>query len=199
MKVMTEKEGRKETKKKENSLTRCFIAIEISREAINEIEAIQNIIKKRKLFYGKLTEPENLHLTLKFLGEINEEIIEKVKEELRNIKIKEFEVSLGELGLFSEHIPRILWVRLMGKEVLELQAEIDKQLDNIFPKEERFMSHLTIARIKKVIDKRILLEYIKNLKHRKIKFKINEFILKKSELMPEGPIYSNLEKFKLRE
>ena len=53
MKVMAKKEGRKETKKKENSLTRCFIAIEISREAINEIEAIQKIIKKRKLFYGK--------------------------------------------------------------------------------------------------------------------------------------------------
>jgi len=170
----------------------------MSREALTEIEQIQNLIRKKKLFYGKFTELENLHLTLKFLGEIEENKLEDVKKELQKIKFNSFEVSLGDLGFFSERRFRILWIKLLGKEIWDLQGEIDKIMEEVgFKKEDRFMSHITLARIKEVIDKNILLDYVKNLKHRPIKFEVKDFILKKSELKIEGPVYSDIERYDL--
>ena len=57
---------------------RCFIALDLPREAIKRIEEIQELIKKKNLFAGKFTESDNLHLTLKFLGEISEEQIREI-------------------------------------------------------------------------------------------------------------------------
>jgi len=176
-------------------LVRCFIALELSREAIDEIENIQNLIKKKNLFYGKLTEPENLHLTLKFLGEIPEEKLKQAQEALKKIKYQTFEANLGELGLFSNRAQMILWLKLQGKGIFDLQKQIDKSLESLFPIEARFMSHITIARIKKLPDKKVFLEYIKNLKHTPVKFKVSEFILKESELKSDGPVYKNIEQF----
>lgn len=178
-----------------NKLIRCFIALELSRDAIDEIEEIQGLIRKKGFFYGKFTDPENLHLTLKFIGEIDEQKIEEVKERLKNIKRSKFEVSLGELGFFSENVMRILWLKLNGEQIWALQKEIDEKLKDIFLKEERFMSHITLARIRKVVKKNELIGYIKNLKHRKINFIVREFCFKKSELKIEGPVYSDLEKY----
>lgn len=188
-----------EKKEKTNSeeLFRCFICIEMPREAIDYTEELQNQIKKKNLFHGKMTEPENLHLTLKFLGEISEGQIEDVKKKLKSFEFKSFEASLGELGFFSEKMIRILWMKINGKQIWELQKTIDGALSDIFPEEERFMSHLTIARIKKVHDKKEFLNYIKNIKTKSIKFKVSEFVLKKSELQPEGPVYSDIERCKL--
>jgi 2'-5' RNA ligase len=181
-------------------LTRCFIALEISREAIEEIESIQKLLKKKNLFTGKFTEPENLHLTLKFLGEISEDKAERVRKKLKSIKPKQFEASLGEVGVFINKFNSILWVKLQGKEIWDLQEDIDKHLKDLeFTSEERFMSHITIARMKKINDKNEFLDYVKNIKTKKIKFPVKEFFLKKSELKPEGPVYENLEKYKLED
>lgn len=179
------------------TLTRCFICLELSRDCIEYIEEIQGIIKKKNLFYGKLTEPENLHLTLKFLGEISDEQIKEIQKRLSKIKFSPFEANLGEIGSFSARALRILWIKLQGKGVFDLQIEVDKALEGLFPKEARFMSHLTIARIKKVNDMNIFKEYIQGMKIKKIKFKVNDFIFKKSELRPDGPIYTDIERYKL--
>lgn len=181
---------------KENKSLRCFIALDISREAIRKIEDVQNLIKKKNLFYGKFTEPENLHLTLKFLGEIEEEKVEEVKKKLSAIKFKEFKVSFGEAGVFSKKSLRMLWIKLNGKGIWDLQEEINEKLRDIFPKEERFMSHITIARMRNVPDRQEFLDYVKNMKIPRVDFDVKSFFLKKSELLPEGPIYSNLAEYK---
>jgi len=101
----------------EKKLIRCFIALELPREAINYIEELQGLLKKKNLFYGKFTEAENLHLTLKFLGEISDEKAEEVKKKLAEIKFKEFEASLGEIGTFINKYNSILWIKLNGKDL----------------------------------------------------------------------------------
>lgn len=181
----------------EEKLIRCFICIELSREAIEYFEEMQEIIRKKNIFQGKYTEPENLHLTLKFLGEIPESRVEEVKKRLDEIKLEGFNVKLGAFGLFSKKSFRILWVKLLGEGLFKLQNEVDSKLEGLFPLEERFMGRITLARIKKVFDKKIFLDYVKNIKTKKINFSVCDFVLKKSELKPEGPVYSDIVRYKL--
>ncbi len=180
-------------------LTRCFIALELSRESINEIKKVQKLLKEKVLFTGKLTEPENLHLTLKFLGEISDDKIEEVKKRLRDIKVdRDRNAELGEIGYFSKAVPRIIWVKLNGKIVFELQKKIDETLAELFGVENRFMSHITIARIKYIKDKKWFKDYLKSVKARRIGFEVKDFVLKSSELFPEGPVYSDVERYELK-
>jgi len=179
---------------KGRKLARCFICLELPREAIEYIEELQKQIKKKNFFAGKMTEPENLHLTLKFLGEVDEKKLEKVQAKLGEIKMPRFEANLGEIGMFGS---RILWIKLNGKQIWDLQEAIDKELADMFLKEERFMSHLTIARMKKVYSKKYFLEYIEGMKIKEIRFLVKEFVLKKSELKPGGPVYSDIERYNL--
>lgn len=176
-------------------LNRCFIALELPREAISYLEQLDLQIKKKNLFAGKFTDSENLHLTLKFLGEIEASKLDEVKKKLKEIKFSEFEASLGEIGVFINSYNSILWIKLNGKDIWNLQKLIDEKLQGLFEPEKRFMSHITLVRMKKIHDKTEFLNYVKNLKTKKIKFKVNEFIFKKSELKPEGPVYTDIERY----
>ncbi len=172
---------------------RCFISLELPRKIINEICKIQDFIKKKKLFEGKIIESENLHLTLKFLGEIDDKKVNDIKKRLNEIKFKGFEAELGKIGVFSKKFIRIIWIELLGKGVFELQKQIDEKLKDLFEPEFRFMSHITIARIKKVYNKKDFLEHLEKIKVPKLKFIVNKFYFKKSELFEIGPIYEILE------
>ena len=171
---------------------RTFISINIPEEIRKEIKKIQDSLPE---FFGKKTEVENLHLTLKFLGEIREQVVGEVKEKLREIKIEKFRTEIAEIGVFSEGFIRIVWLHM--KDCDNLQKQIDNALKNLFKSERRFMSHLTIARIKGLKDKKGFLQDLKKIKIEKIKFKVDKFYLMKSELTTEGPRYSVLEEYNL--
>mgnify|MGYP001614107489 CR=1 FL=1 len=175
-------------------LSRCFIAIDLPRNAIKEIKNIQKLIGKKFIFTGKFIEEENLHLTLKFLGEIDVDKTEEIKRRLKTIKLKIFNASLNNIGVFSKRFPKIIWVKFNGAE--ELQKEIDNNLKDLFEPENRFMSHVTIARIKYINEKKGLVEYLKALKCKE-EFIVDKFYLKKSELLPEGPVYKIIKGFEL--
>lgn len=171
---------------------RAFISIELPEEIKKEIFRLQDLLPK---FEGKKTELENLHLTLKFLGEISEEQLEKIKKELKEVKAKSFKASLGELGVFSPRFVKIIWIKLLGCE--KLQEEIDIKLKNLFPKEKRFMSHITIARVKQVKERKSFIEEIKRLKTRWLEFPIEKFTLRKSTLTKTKPVYEDIEVYQL--
>jgi len=182
-----------------NHKMRCFISIDISKEIQEQIIKIQNCLPE---FVGKKIESENLHLTLKFLGEISEDKVEEVKKRLERIKCKEFEAEIDKLGIFDnrksiKHPSKIVvWLHIKG--VKELQSLIDKTLEDLFRVEKRFMSHLTIARVKKVKDKEKFLEELNKIKFDKMKFQVNNFTFKQSTLTTKGSIYKNLEKYNLK-
>lgn len=178
---------------------RCFIALDFEDEILKETARIQEVLGSWK-FIGKMTELENLHLTLKFLGEIEEEKLEEVRKSLREIKEKSFEGKLDHAGFFSVlGNPKIIWIKLNGKGIFDLQKKIDEVLSINFKKEERFMGHLTIARVKYVSDKSGFRKYVENIGVKEVPFKINSFKLMKSELKPLGPVYSVIEEFKLED
>lgn len=171
---------------------RTFISINIPEEIRKEIKKIQDFLPE---FFGKKTKVENLHLTLKFLGEIKEQVVGEVKEKLREIKIEKFKTEIDSVGVFSEEFIRIVWLHM--KDCDNLQKQIDNALKNLFKPEKRFMSHLTIARIKKLKDKKRFLQELEKIKIEKIKFIVDKFYLMKSELTSEGPRYSVLEEYNL--
>lgn len=171
---------------------RCFIAIDLPEACKRELISVQEQIKKTRLFEGKYTEPENIHLTLKFLGEIEAEKIMKVKERLKTVPFKPFGITITKFGVFSESFIRIVWAQAEGKELYKLQKQIDSILEPLFQKEERFMGHITIARVKQVKEKEKLLAVVQKIKMHQGEGSIKKFTLRKSTLTSEGPKYEDL-------
>ena len=197
-KVLEKKEEKKAAvekivEEKKITLTRAFIAIEFSDEVIKEVARVQELLGKVK-FTGKMTELENLHLTLKFLGEIDDAALEKVKKALSGIKFPAMKLKLGDIGTFTKRgNPVLVWVKVEGRAIYELQAKIDAVLKEVgFKTEERFMSHLTIARIKYVMDKRGFYGHVNSIHVKPIVFDVGKFTLKSSELRDVGPVYRDL-------
>ena len=172
---------------------RIFIAVDFPENIKKEIARIQ---EKLPEFQGKITEKENLHLTLKFLGETDEKALGEVKKRLSEIRLKSFEAEISSIGYFSEKFLRIIWLGISGCN--ELQKQIDNKLEGLFGKEERFMGHLTIARIKNVKGKQKFIEELKKIKVPSMKFRINAFCLKQSVLTSEKPLYKNLGVYSLK-
>jgi len=171
---------------------RLFIGFFLPEEIKKEILYIQ---KQIPLFKGKLIEQDNLHLTLKFLGEISEDELNEIKNILKRIHFRRIDCAIDTLGFFSENFVRIIWIYLKNSE--DLQKEVDESLKDLFKTENRFMSHLTIARIKSVKDKKEFIDGLKNISLEKINFSVNEICLIQSELKSEGPEYKILERYDL--
>jgi 2'-5' RNA ligase len=181
-------------------MVRAFLAIRCPEELKEDLISAQK--KIAALGDMKLVEPENLHMTVKFLGDVDERRLEEVIEALGPIsQQKRFCMSLSGIGVFpNPSHARVVWAGASdGKEeAVQLQAAVDNRLHAIgFPREERFHAHFTLARVKSV-DKekmrKLLAEYEKN---EFGSFTVDSIDLMESRLSPDGPTYSILKSFKL--
>jgi RNA 2',3'-cyclic 3'-phosphodiesterase len=176
---------------------RLFIAIGISEGARQEIISL-----KRELGFikGSFSRDENLHITMKFLGEVADENVENICSRLSCVAVKPFRLRLDKIGVFpNEHTPSVIWA---SAEPLEPQAELKKQIDLALPEfraDYPFQSHITIARIKSInADERTKLSAsirAASQKMNKIEFEVNGFTLFKSVLTKEGPVYEKIKEF----
>ena len=171
---------------------RCFIGIDLPIVAVKEIQRIQKKLEPN--FTGRLTSSENLHLTLKFLGEIEKDAINDVKKRLFSITHPPFELALKDVGVFSQKFIKIIWVKVSG---VPLQPLVDNCLKNIFKLENRFMGHITIARVRGLADKKSFLQLINATRVSEESFMVKDFYLKESILTKDGPIYKNIDRYKL--
>lgn len=179
----------------EEAKTRTFICVTMPENVVKEIARVQEVLLGKR-FTGKMTELENLHVTLKFLGEIDAATVKKAREKLKEVKFEAFEAKLSEIGTFAHRgKPRIVWVKVGGKRMFELQERVDAALAGLFAPERRFMSHLTIARVKYVADNEGFQEYVRRLSVREEKFIVDKFILMKSELYSSGAEYTEIEAY----
>src|SRR3989344_2100779 len=175
---------------------RCFISLNLSKNVIDKVVNIQKQIKNDKMFSGRLVEKDNLHLTLKFLGEIDSDKLNEVRKRLSEINFNQINLSFGEIGVFSKEDIRIVWIKLKGAD--ELQKEIDNKLKGLFSIEKRFMSHITLFRVKKVYDKKRFFDHLEKIKFDKINFSVDNFYLIQSSLYEPGSAYSEIEKYNLK-
>jgi len=129
---------------------RLFIGIFLPREVLDYLYEVQNNLKKSLPAKITWVHKKILHLSLKFLGEVNENKIDEIKEKLNKIKFKPFKVKLDKIGVFpNENYIKVIWVSLNPKEeVIGLQQKIDSELLNLFPKDQRFSAHMTFGRVK---------------------------------------------------
>jgi len=183
---------------------RTFIAIELDPLIRQELAKLQKELNKSGAD-AKWVKPENIHLTLKFLGDtpINKiETINSILQEIAN-QFNSFEISLSQIGTFPKvDSPRVIWVDIIqGKEaVLKLAGEIeDKFLQVGFPKEGRaFQAHVTIARIRSPLNKINLVKQIKEIKPPQFTQAVDKLTFFKSTLTPQGPIYEILKEISLK-
>ena len=152
----------------------------------------------------KLVEPENVHITLKFLGDTDEELIDQIEKIMKNaVKgVKPFKIQLIGSGVFpNQNYIRVTWIGIKNWEQIgTISKIIDEQISELgFEKEKRgFSAHLTIARVKSIKNKEKLLQVIEKYKDIEFgNFNFDSIKLKKSELTPKGPIYTTLKEVKL--
>ncbi len=178
------------------SMFRGFIAIEIN--ATSSILEFEKEIKKTGADI-KLIEPQNIHITLKFLGDVDEILIDEIEQIMKDAvkEIKPFTMKLNGVGVFpNNNYVRVIWIGIKEAQILEtIVKTIDEHLSKLgFKKEKRgFSSHLTIARVKSVKNKQRLLETIE--KYMNVEFSIQEvksIKLMKSDLTSAGPIYTTI-------
>jgi len=176
---------------------RLFIAIELPKTVQKEIHTLQNALKKTYQDI-KWVNPQNIHLTLKFLGYVEKEKIGKIIECLNKLtkEFNAFNISLDrKINAFPEiKYPRVLWVGIdEGKDkVIRINQRLEDELEKIdFKKEEReFTPHLTIARIKNFKSKQGLIDKLTTLSLEKEQsFNVSKLTLFKSTLTRKGPIY----------
>lgn len=174
---------------------RLFIAINLSKEIKDYLFDLQKEFRD----YGKINfiHKKNLHLTLKFLGNVDNNKLKEIKEKLNKVESNHFEISLNSLGIFpNKDFIRILWIDLSPKnKVIELAQKIDQELIQ-FPNDHNFSDHITLGRVKLIKDKEEFLKKL-SLKLNPLMFKVNSFELMKSDLSKDGPEYTILETYKL--
>lgn len=173
---------------------RLFIAIDFD-EFREYFISLQDKIPKD----SKLSLTKTYHLTLKFLGDVEDNNIDKIKENLKKIAFKPYSVDLDKIGFFpSENYMRVIWIGIdPKKETIELQDQIERSLKEFkFKKDFEFHPHITLARVKFVKDKINFIETLKKIGIVKKPVKVNNFKLIKSTLTPNGPVYEDLEVYK---
>lgn len=179
---------------------RSFVALELSDEVREKLVIVLQRLQRTSASV-KWVEPENLHLTLKFLGEVPEEQIELVTEALKTVAqaTEPFSFVVKGVGGFPNlRRPRVLWVGVEATQpLIRLQQLVEKAMEQIgFASEERaYHPHITIGRVKATtgIEKvrEILSEYA-NAEFGEVF--ISHLTLFRSDLSREGPTYTPLAK-----
>jgi len=177
---------------------RTFIAIPLPEEIIAYLGEIINRLRFAAPEV-KWVKPGSIHLTLKFLGNLPGEEVEKVfhgMEQVFRDPPAEFELTTGIVGAFPHfRRPRVLWIGLQGrgmKMLSQLQQQIEQQMvAEGFPAEDRaFSPHLTLGRIKFLKHEQDLRQAIRELELTDHTFPVKEVHVMRSDLKPSGAVYS---------
>jgi RNA 2',3'-cyclic 3'-phosphodiesterase len=180
---------------------RLFAAIRISPDVnlLDQLHQLEQHLSHERI---KWVEDHNIHITLKFFGETDEDKIPEIEDVLKRVAEENhaFGFRLHSLGVFgSKYDPRVLWIGIEPYEhLVELMKDLNARLDNIGyePDRQNLVPHLTIGRIKQIKDKQGFQKIIENFREiRSKEMSTTGFILYESILKKEGPVYHALNTF----
>ena len=185
---------------------RAFLAIDPPAVVLENIQAMQNRLKKGIRGVIRWVRPEGIHLTLKFFGDVSARDVEDISEAVakRTTAVPPFALEVRGMGAFPDATrPRIIWLGITGQmgHLLSLQKDLEEEFSILgFPKEDRpFRAHLTMGRVK--VPKGIIglaAAVDDGGKLTAGNFTVGEVTLFKSSLSPQGAIYTSLVVFPLQ-
>jgi len=183
---------------------RTFLAIELPKKIIDQIRDIQNDLRS-SVYQVKWVRPENIHLTLKFFGNIEEKTIEEISRVIKGVasKVDTFDLDVRGIGVFPNiSRPRVVWVGVesadQNLDLLHKEVEVTLEKIGFEPEGRKFAPHLTLGRVKSLKDKRRLIDQVQMFKGCELgSFNVENLFLFKSDLRPSGAVYTKLSTFDL--
>lgn len=185
---------------------RSFLAFELPPEIREKIGEVSTELQKLTLpiRWVKVT---NIHLTMIFLGYVDEDKIDDIKEKVNLVvqRFSIFQTRLNGIGVFPNwRKPRVIWIGLGGEieRLSNLREELQTELKvlGFKPEKRPFAPHLTIGRFKGLLDRDEELKSILDRYHDlsgDLQY-LNELVLFKSDLKPDGPVYTKMATWQLR-
>lgn len=176
---------------------RCFIAIGVPKDIKSQAVSIQKEFSKLPMTC-KFVEPENIHITISFLGELDDKKVKDVCDILDSIckKYKKFEVDVRNLKM----IPSPSYIRVLAFEVVSDRGEIKRlssEIEEVVGGKVK-PPHLTLCRVKKIANKSDVVSGVRRFENAALgRFVVNSVCLMKSELKKTGPVYTKLHESKL--
>ncbi len=178
---------------------RAFIAIAVPESVLRRCQQISADLRKLNL-EGRFAQIQSLHLTLQFLGNIEEAKLAGIREALEDTgkEVAPFEVEICQLGVFPHLVqPRVVWVGVEPVDALkDLQSRLQQRLERLgFPKENReFHPHLTLLRLKSRKNLPRLIQYVQGdgACEKEGRIGVREIHLYQSILKPGGAEYRKL-------
>ena len=177
---------------------RLFLAIELPSEIKAELASLQKELRQAQAEVS-WTKPENLHLTLKFLGEVDAERVGQIEQACIEVARggKPLSFAARETGFFpNARRPRVVWAGLQGDldELQALQTGLETQLATLgFAREMKpFNPHLTVGRVKTTKNVQQLVARTEAYQLPALSFTVSELVLMQSQLHPAGSIYTPL-------
>lgn len=167
---------------------RLFIAIDLPSEIKKFLSEVNTAIEEIQGI--KIVNPENMHLTLLFLGNTDPK---KINEKIKNLKFKQFYITIKRIGFFpNRNRIRIMW---FGVERNMDLFHLQKILSEKFNDYNNYVPHLTFARAKFLnpLSKKVLFKILEKHKDKEFRFKVDKFRLYSSDLTPLGPVHRVVE------
>jgi 2'-5' RNA ligase len=174
-----------------NIMLRLFTCVKIPDELREKVVALQNEMTNLPI-KAKFVEKENLHLTVTFLGDTNEDKVEYLKSQLDLSvgDVKKFNLKLEGLKIIpNENYIKVIGIQVVSKEMPELIKKVVKYIGGDYHEDTK----LTLCRVKNMMDKRKIKEFIEKNRNVKIgEFEVKNVDLMKSTLTRSGPIYESI-------
>ncbi len=175
---------------------RLFIAIDIPEEIKEKLVGVYNEMSKLGVKFIPV-DKRIMHITLNFIGEVDEATAERAKEAVSKLSLQEFEAEMRGISYFSPSFIKVIFADFSRgndelKRIFYLAGSALSRKKVPYQVRE-YVPHVTLARVKSIGNKLALLEFIKE--HADFEFgsfKINEICLKKSDLSSSGPVYTDL-------
>jgi 2'-5' RNA ligase len=180
---------------------RSFLAFDMENQSIlRRITEVQSTLVNTGADL-KPVEPQNIHITLRFLGEILPSTVEKVFEVMKKTQFVPFNIKIHGVGVFPTiNFPRVVWAGITdgSNQLQSIFSQLEPSLQGLgfSPDSKGFSPHLTIARVRSARNKPHLAKFVSE--NTDFEFGIVRAAclkLKKSELTPKGPVYSTLKEF----